>query len=107
VTRAQVEFTRTLLFAGTVSNFVPVTVTLAPVAAPPGVKPVMVGAVPPTAKVATLVFVVLPTLTEIVPVVAPAGTVVTICVVVDEVTVAVVPLNFTVLSDGVGLKAVP
>ena len=54
-----------------------------------------------------LVAVVLPTLTLIVPLVAPLGTVVTISVVVEEDTVASVPLNFTVLEPGVVLNAVP
>ena len=47
------------------------------------------------------------TLTLIVPLVAPLGTVVTISVVVEEDTVASVPLNFTVLEPGVVLNAVP
>jgi len=41
------------------------------------------------------------------PVVAPAGTVTTKLVAVALVTVADVPLNFTVLLDGVGSKLVP
>ena len=43
----------------------------------------------------------------IVPVVAPDGTVATSCVVVAEVTVAVVPWNLTVLFAMVLLKPVP
>jgi hypothetical protein len=49
----------------------------------------------------------LPTVTEIFPVVAPVGTVVAILVAVLEVTVAAVPLNFTVLFAGVVSKLVP
>jgi hypothetical protein len=45
--------------------------------------------------------------TEISPVVAPVGTVVTIFVVVAETTVAVTPLNVTVFWLAVALKAVP
>jgi hypothetical protein len=45
--------------------------------------------------------------TAIDPVVAPAGTVVTICVAVDAVTVAFVPLNVTVFWPGVALNPVP
>jgi hypothetical protein len=45
--------------------------------------------------------------TVIGPVVAPAGTVVTIEVIVDDVTVAVVPLNFTILLPASVLKPVP
>ena len=39
--------------------------------------------------------------------VAPAGTVAVIVVAVDSVTVASVPLNLTVFSEGVVLKSVP
>ncbi len=45
--------------------------------------------------------------TEIVPAVAPGGTVATSWVVVAEVTVAVVPLNITVFWLGVGLNPAP
>lgn len=45
--------------------------------------------------------------TEINPVVAPVGTVVTILVAVEETTVAAVPLKVTVFWLGVVLKAVP
>ena len=41
------------------------------------------------------------------PVVAPAGTVVIICIDVAEVTIAGVPLNLTVLSAGTVLKSCP
>src|ERR1039457_4634690 len=47
------------------------------------------------------------TVTEIGPVVAPAGTVATSVVVVAEVTVATVPLNLTVSEEGVALKPWP
>jgi hypothetical protein len=48
-----------------------------------------------------------PTATVITPVVAPVGTVVVIEVAVDAVTIAVVPLNCTVLLAAVVLKFVP
>ena len=47
------------------------------------------------------------TVTEIGPVVAPDGTVTTRLDVVAEVTVAAVPLNDTVLDEGVALKFCP
>jgi hypothetical protein len=48
-----------------------------------------------------------PTVTEMGPVVAPAGTVATRVVLVAETTVAGVPLNFTVLELGVALNPWP
>ena len=60
-----------------------------------GVKLVMIGASEPTVNAAALETVTDAVVTEINPVVAPIGTVVEICVVVDEVTTAVVPLNLT------------
>lgn len=48
-----------------------------------------------------------PTVTVIGPVIAPTGTVVTIWVGVEMVSMAGVPLKTTVLSDGVVLKFVP
>lgn len=60
-----------------------------------------------TVKLVALVAVFPPTVTVIFPVVAPAGTVVVILVVVLAETTAVVPLNFTVLLAGVALKFVP
>ncbi len=48
-----------------------------------------------------------PTVTLISPVVAPEGTVTVKLLVVAAVTVAVVPLNFTVLALGVVLKFCP
>ena len=55
----------------------------------------------PTVKTPLLVAVLHPTVTEIVPVVAPTGTVVVILVEVLAVTTAVVILNFTMLFAGV------
>jgi hypothetical protein len=68
----------------------------------------MVGAAPvPIVNAAALVAVMPATVTLIVPVVAPAGTVVVSMVVEAVATVAVVPLNFTVFDAGVALKPVP
>src|SRR5437762_6033630 len=107
VTFAQVEFKRTLLFPMVVSKFVPVTLTDAPRAADPGVKPAMVGARFATVNEALLVDEPAGAVTLIVPLVAPLGTVVTISVVLLEVTVATTPLNLTVFCDGVVLKPLP
>ncbi len=60
-----------------------------------------------TVKLLLEVAVEVPTVTLIVPVVAPAGTVVVSWFVVAAVTVAVVPLNFTVLALAVVLKFCP
>ena len=91
-----------------VSKFVPVIVKAVPDVPIVGVKLVIVGAVETlTVKVALLVASPVGVLTEIVPVVAPVGTLVTICEVDAETTVAVTPLNLTVLSPGVELNAVP
>ena len=60
-----------------------------------------------TVKLPELMAVLQPTLTEIVPVVAPGGTVVVMLVAVLPVTTAVVPLNIIMLSTGMALKFVP
>lgn len=87
---------------------VPVSVTVAPEPATAGLKLERVGAAPmPTVNDAVLVTVTPATVTLIVPVVAPAGTVVVNTVVEAVATVAVVPLNFTVFDAGVALKPVP
>ena len=57
-----------------------------------------------TIKSSVLVPVNSPMVTVIFPLVEPAGTVVVILVVVEAVTTAVVPLNFTKLLAGVALK---
>jgi hypothetical protein len=75
---------------------VPVIVTAVPAAPIVGVKLVMLGASVPTVNGVLLETVPDGVVTEINPVVAPTGTVVEICVGVDEVTTAVVPLNLTV-----------
>ena len=89
-----------------VVKFVPVMVMAAPIAPLVGVKLSRVG-VARTVKDPALVPVSTPTVTEIVPVEAPVGTVVVIDVVVEAVTTDGIPLKFTVLSPGVELKFVP
>jgi len=81
-------------------------VTSAPTAPLVGVKPVIVG-VGKTIKSEVLVPITPPTVTEIFPEVAPAGTAVVILVVVDDVTLATTPLNLTTLFAGTLLKLVP
>jgi hypothetical protein len=89
-----------------VLKLVPEIMTLAPMAAPAGLNPVSVG-VGKTVKLEAVLRVTPLTVTEITPVVAPAGTVTLMLLAVEEVTVAVVPLNRTTLLAGVVLKFVP
>jgi hypothetical protein len=81
-----------MLLTGVVLKFVPLKVTVAPIAPPVGVNPVKVG-VPNTMKLVALVTVAPLTVTEMGPVEAPPGTVVVIDVEVDDSTVARTPLN--------------
>ena len=77
-------------------KFVPVMVTWVPTGPELGVNKVIVGTeAVPTVKFVALSAVPLAVVTLMGPVVAPAGTVVTICVALFDVIVAVVPLNFT------------
>ena len=87
-------------------KFVPVIVTTAPIAPPAGLKLVIIG-VGNTSKSVALIPVIPPTLTEIFPVVAPAGTSAVILVAEDAETVAATPLNATKLLAGVLLKLDP
>src|SRR5258705_11024240 len=92
---------RRLSLPGTVSKFVPLTVTAVPDAAVVGLKPVTVGVVAiVTSNGVRLVPVIVLTVTVIVPSDALAGTVVGICVSVAADTTALVPLNFTTFCDG-------
>jgi hypothetical protein len=91
---------------GVVMKFVPVIVTAVPTAPLAGLKPVTVG-VGNTVKLVALEIVTPLTVTEILPVVAPTGTLAVMLLVVDAVTVADVLLNFTTLLAGVVLKFVP
>lgn len=98
----------TLLFEGVVSKLVPVMVTAVPGVPMVGVNPVIVGALlEATVNGVLLTAEPLGVMTLIGPVVAPAGTVVTIALVVAEVTDAATPLNWTVFSARVALKPVP
>ena len=97
LTDARTPLKVTRLLDGVVWKFVPVMVTVPPGEPAVGVKLVMVGAPGlPTIKDALLVAVPEGVVTLIVPVVAPVGTLVTICVAVDALTIAVTPLNLTV-----------
>jgi len=90
-------------------RFVPVTEKLLMVGAfstSVGLTEVITGTAR-TVKLLLEVAVEPPTVTLMAPVVAPAGTVVVSWFVVAAVTVAVVPLNFTVLELGVALKFWP
>lgn len=81
--------------------------TVAPTAPLVGFRFVIVGEAK-TVKLPELIAVTPPIVTEIVPLDAPAGTVVVMLVVVEEVTVAVILLlNLTVLLAGVALNPVP
>lgn len=78
-------------------------ITVAPTAPLDGLKIVIVG-VGKTVKTLTLVTVTPLVVTEIIPSVAPTGTVVVILVAIEVDTTAVTPLN---LTTGDGLKLVP
>lgn len=99
----------TLLLAGIGSKFVPSMVTAVSAVPTKGVNDVMVGAPESlvTSKLALLVTEPAGVVTEIVPVMAPEGTLVTISVEEADATLAVTPLNLTVFSLGVELKPVP
>lgn len=92
-----------MFLVGLVSKFVPVTVIAVPGVPIVGVNPVTVGAPvgEVTVKAPVLAAEPLGAVTPIDPVVAPAGTTVTIFVVVDDVTEAVTPLKVTVFWLGV------
>jgi hypothetical protein len=99
-----------MLSVGVVLKLVPVIVTSVPIGPDAGVKLVIVGVDDElvTVKLEELVPVNSPTVTEMVPVLAPVGTVATIDVDVGvPVMFAVVPLNFTVLFAAVVLKFIP
>jgi hypothetical protein len=89
------------------SKFVPLMVTTVPATPIVGENPVMVGADEATTNDVPLVAEPLGVVTAMAPVVAPAGTVVTIWFAVDDVTVAAVPLKVSVFWLGVGLNPVP
>jgi hypothetical protein len=106
LTTAVVPLKETILSPGLVLKFVPEIITVAPTAALIGLKLVIAG-VGRTVKVEALVNVTPLVVTEMVPVVAPEGTVVVMVVEVDALTTAVVPLKETTLFAGEVLKLVP
>jgi hypothetical protein len=103
---AWVPLNFTVLMPCVAPKFVPVIVTVAPTAPDVGATDVIVG---DGATVNTMVALLLtpPTVATTAPVVAPAGTGVTMLVADHDVGVAVVPLNFTVLVPCVAPKFVP
>ena len=105
VTVANVPLKRTVLSVGVALKFVPVMVTVVPMGPLAGVKLKIESTV--TIKLLPLVAVFPATVTAIVPVDAPAGTVVVRLVAELAVTVANVPLKRRVLSVVVVLKFVP
>jgi len=102
-TTAETPLKVTELFEGVELKFVPVMITVAPIAPDIGEKPVMVG-VGNTLKLFALTMVKPLVVTEILPFVAPAGTIVVMLLAVEEVTRAATPLKNT---SGVEPKFVP
>ena len=107
VTMERVPLNATRLPEGVLSKLLPEILTV--VLGPPilGVKLVMTGPSEPTVKGVLLVAVPEGVVTVINPLVAPAGTDVAICVEVEPLTMALVPLNLTMFSAGVWLNPVP
>src|SRR5574337_2163888 len=104
----RVTLKTTRLFAGVGLKFVPLIVTAVPGVPMVGVKPVIIGPPQaPTEKGLVLVADPVGVVTLIGPVVAPAGTDVTICVGVAETTEAGAPLKVTVIWLAVALNPVP
>lgn len=99
-----VAFSVTVVCPATGRKLVPVTVTVVP--APPelGLNEVMAGI---TVNELALAVVAPATVTEIAPLVAPAGTTAISCVALADVTAATVPLNETVSFATVGSKLLP
>lgn len=106
VTIAETPLKLTELLAGVVLKFVPAIITVAPEAPLDGLNPVRVGA-GETVKLFVLKTVIPLSVKEILPVVAPVGTVVVILVLVEAVIVAATPLKDKTLSVGVVLKFEP
>ena len=107
VIAASVPLNLARLLCDWASKFCPVMLTAVPTVPMFGVKLVMIGAFVPTTNGTSLLSEPAAVVTEMSPVVAPAGTVVTISVVLEEDTTAAVPLKVTVLPLGVVLKPVP
>ncbi len=105
LTLATTPLNLTVLLPGVALKLTPVIMMSAPVAALTGVKFEMVGT--GTVKLPALFPVIPFMVTDIGPVVAPAGTDVVILVDVEAVTTATTPLNLTIFSAGTLLKFVP
>jgi hypothetical protein len=105
VTAASVPLNLTELLPCVAPKFVPAIVTDAPTPPDVGDRLVMLG-VGSTVKLAPLLGTP-PTVTTMLPVVAPAGTGATMLVALHVVTAAAVPLNVTVLVPCVAPKFVP
>jgi hypothetical protein len=105
---ARVALNRVWLFARTVSQFVPVIVTLVPATPAAGAKLAIDGA-PGAATTKSVPLFADPfgEITEMAPVLAPAGTVTTRVVPVADTIAADVPLNETAFCLAVALKPVP
>jgi len=108
-TTASTPLNLMMLLKNVLLKLVPIIVTDVPADPLTGVNDVIVGANPDifTVKLFELAAVSDPTLTLITPEVAAAGTVAVKLVAVLAVTVAIVPLNVTILLAGVALKFVP
>ena len=106
---ANTVLNRTWFLLATVSKFDPLIVTTVPATPIVGVNELIVGPTMPavTVKLWPLAAVLTLTVTEIVPVAAPLGTVTVSRDVVAAVTTAVVPLNLTVLRFAVALNPLP
>ena len=97
-----------MLLAGVALKFVPVIATVVPMGPLVGAKEMMAGTGTPIVKSVALRTVTQFVVTDILPVIVPAGTVVVILVAVLAVTVAVLLLkNITELFAGIVLKFVP
>jgi hypothetical protein len=103
---AAVPLNVTALVPCVAPKFAPLIVTEAPTIPDVGFKPVMLGAGTVTVKLTPLLATP-PTVTNTVPVVAPAGTGATMLVALQLVGVAAIPLNFTVLVPCAAPKFTP
>jgi hypothetical protein len=103
---AAVPLKVTVLLPCVAPKFVPVIVTGVPMVPEVGLRVLIVGAEAVTEKLTPLLARP-PTVTTTLPVVAPAGTVTAMLVLLQVVAVAVVPLKVTVLLPCVAPKFVP
>jgi hypothetical protein len=103
---AAVPLNVTVLVPWVAPKFAPAIVTVAPTNPDVGFSPVMLGPGEVTVKLTPLLATP-PTVTTTFPVVAPAGTFVTMLVALQLVAVAAIPLNFIVLVPWVAPKFAP